>query len=284
LLPRGVRASARTLFNTNDGTSGRLCHYNVTNFCLNFYSTSASIVFLYLSNLSYPKSLRMHSTTLKCNRCVDEKSHYTKYGRTKTGNQRYKCKTCNKIFLEQYSYKAYTGNINEWIKTLLKEGCGIRSIARVLDISPTTVLKRIINIAASVKQPVIAMGKEYEVDELRTYYQKKTKLLWIAYALRKDTREVIAFIVGNRTNNTLRAVTDTLILSNASAVYTDRFPSYRSLLPVEIHKAKPYNINHIERKNLSLRTHLKRLNRKTICFSRSKTILAACLKIYFWSN
>jgi hypothetical protein len=44
------------------------------------------------------------------------------------------------------------------------------------------------------------------------------------------------------------------------------------------------NTNHIERKNLSLRTHLKRLNRRTICFSKSLVILSACLRIYFWSR
>ncbi|HMW09684.1 MAG TPA: transposase, partial [Bacteroidia bacterium] len=31
-----------------------------------------------------------------------------------------------------------------------------------------------------------------------------------------------------------------------------------------------------------LRTHLKRLNRRTICFTRSAIMLFACLKIYFW--
>jgi IS1 family transposase len=34
--------------------------------------------------------------------------------------------------------------------------------------------------------------------------------------------------------------------------------------------------------NLLVRTHLKRLNRKTICFSRSLTVLMAVLRIYFW--
>ncbi|WP_188464902.1 IS1 family transposase [Marivirga lumbricoides] len=38
----------------------------------------------------------------------------------------------------------------------------------------------------------------------------------------------------------------------------------------------------MERKNLSLRTHLKRLNTRSICFSKSKVMLIACLTIYFW--
>nr|WP_317192641.1 IS1 family transposase [Flavobacterium geliluteum] len=38
----------------------------------------------------------------------------------------------------------------------------------------------------------------------------------------------------------------------------------------------------MDRKNLTLRTHLKRLNRRTICFSKSLVIFMAVLKIYFW--
>ena len=50
-----------------------------------------------------------------------------------------------------------------------------------------------------------------------------------------------------------------------------------------LHSVKRFGTNHIERKNLTLRTHLKRLNRGTICFSRSLIVLNAVLKIYFWS-
>ncbi|OYU93847.1 MAG: transposase, partial [Bacteroidetes bacterium B1(2017)] len=40
--------------------------------------------------------------------------------------------------------------------------------------------------------------------------------------------------------------------------------------------------NSIERMNLTLRTHLKRLNRRSIAFSRSVVVLSAVLRIYFW--
>jgi hypothetical protein len=69
----------------------------------------------------------------------------------------------------------------------MKEGSGIRSIARLLEISCTTVLKRILSIAKSIQKPVMASGKMYEVDEIRTFYKSKTRLIWIVYALRCDT-------------------------------------------------------------------------------------------------
>ncbi|WP_262497378.1 MULTISPECIES: IS1 family transposase [Chryseobacterium] len=49
-----------------------------------------------------------------------------------------------------------------------------------------------------------------------------------------------------------------------------------------MHQTKRFGTNAIERKNLSIRTHLKRLNRKTICFNKSIVMLTSILKIYFW--
>ncbi len=205
-----------------------------------------------------------------------------KYGKTKKGMQRYKCNGCNYRFQDGYSYKAYNINTNPQIVQLTKEGVGIRSIARLLSISPTTVIKRIKAISKQIQLPFLTKNKTYELDEICTYIQQKEKRIWIAYAIRKDTKEVVSFTVGKRSNKTLKVITDTLILSSAKKVFTDKLRNYRFLLPKRIHNTKKYGINHIERKNLTLRTHLKRLGRRTICYSKSIAMLIACLKIYFW--
>ena len=59
-------------------------------------------------------------------------------------------------------------------------------------------------------------------------------------------------------------------------------PIYLGLVPKELHHVKRRGINRIERMNLTLRTHLKRLNRRTIAYSKSLLVLTAILKIYFW--
>ncbi len=111
---------------------------------------------------------------------------------------------------------------------------------------------------------MIAFGKTYELDELCTYIRNKNNRIWIAYSIRKNTREVIDFKVGKRTNKTLRSVVSMLLLSDVKKIYTDKLKQYRSLIPSQIHKTTQYGTNHIERMNVNLRTHLKRLNRKTI--------------------
>ena len=220
------------------------------------------------------------SDTKICPNCYSPK--IIKNGKTKTKKQQYFCKNCNKRFLDFYTYQAYRYGINNDIIALTKEGTGIRSTARLLKISPTTLLTRIITIAKKVVQPSIPKGKIYQVDEIRTYVIRKDKLIWIVNALEKQTKNVVSFNIGRRTNQTLKKVITSLELSEAEKIITDKLKNYKFLIRPEIHSTKFRGINHIERKNLTLRTHLKRLNRKTICFSKSLVILNAILKIYFW--
>lgn len=205
-----------------------------------------------------------------------------KNGFAKNKKQQYYCKTCCKRFIEYYTYNAYLPNLNKSIIQLTKEGLGIRSTARVLQISTTTLLKRIISIAKHIQKPIISKGKTYEVDELCTYIRYKRNFIWLVYALDKNSKNVVSFNVGKRTNKTLNRVLDTLKLSQAKKIFTDRLKNYRYLIDEELHSVKRFGTNHIERLNLTLRTHLKRLNRKTICFSKSLLVLIAVLRIYFW--
>ena len=222
-----------------------------------------------------------------CIKAVDNKacqycqSPTVKFGKTGIA-QRYRCKSCKKTQLHTYRKNAYSPGTNANIVSHLVEGCGIRSIARLLHIAAGTVLCRIQKIADSIKKPAISMEKTYEVDELKTYIKNKTKECWVIYAIDKQTRQVVDLKIGGRTKKNLKRVTDTLLLANCKQIFTDGLDIYRQIIPAALHKVKRYGTNHIERKNLTLRTHLKRLNRKTIAFSKSLLILEACLKIYFW--
>lgn len=204
-----------------------------------------------------------------------------RFGKSVTGNQRLCCKKCKRTHSGLYSYLACKKGTDVSITEHVKEGCGIRSIARLLKISATTVLKRIVRISTMITKPFIVLGKDYELDEMCTYVKKKTNLRWIVYAIRRDTKEVVDFAIGCRTNQTLKIVTDTLILSNARRVFTDKLRQYSTLIPSQIPCTGQYGTNCIERKNLNLRTHLKRLSRRTICFCKSFVLLKACLTIYF---
>jgi IS1 family transposase len=53
---------------------------------------------------------------------------------------------------------------------------------------------------------------------------------------------------------------------------TDNWGAYRRYLPPVQHVVEKLSMPRIERKHLTLRTRLKRLNRQTRCFSRSTTM------------
>lgn len=225
----------------------------------------------------------MNQNPIRCSKCVDDQNSMVKNGKTSYGKQRYICKNCKKSRVVSYTNHAYQPDLNQSIITLTKEGLGIRSTARVLKISTTTSLKRIISMAKNIKPPMISLGKEYEVDELCTYIGNKEKRIWIVCALEKITKQIVSFNIGRRTNQTLKSVIDALHLSKSKKIFTDKLQSYKSLIQKKIHRINRFGTNSIERKFLTFRTHLKRLNRKTICFSRNIIMLNAILKIYFWT-
>jgi IS1 family transposase/transposase-like protein len=205
--------------------------------------------------------------------CVHCGSHMIKYGKSKTGKQRYQCKTCGKVQQINYRYKAYEKTVNNNIISLTKEGVGIRGLSRLLSIAQNTVLSRIKQIAKGIKSPTLLSYHNYEVDELRTFIKNKKKLIWVVCAYCRNTKQIVRYSVGRRTNNTLIKVIDSLQLASAKRIYTDKLRQYKTLINEKIHSVKQYGTNHVERFHLSLRTHLKRLCRRTICYSRSTLML-----------
>jgi insertion element IS1 protein InsB len=212
----------------------------------------------------------------ECNHSSFVKNGYSQ------NKQRYKCKACGKSWQESYSYNACKKDTSKLVALLIKESCGIRSIARILKITTGSILKIIRHLSKNIKQPIISLYKEYEIDELRTYIQHKKNLYWVVSALEKTTGNVVAFAVGKRNNNTLNSVIKTVLNAAASKIHTDKLLQYQYLIPNALHSTKKFGTNKIERLHLNLRTHLKRLGRRTICYTKNVNILIACLKIYFW--
>lgn len=145
--------------------------------------------------------------------CYCCKNLCVKKGKQKSGIQKYYCKMCKRYQQEDYLRKGWKPGTDQMIVKLLKESCGIRSIGRVLEISPVTVIKRIKHVAQGISKPFISINKEYEVDELKTYMGKKHRERWLTYAVRRDNRDVADFRVGTRTKKNLGYVIQTLILS-----------------------------------------------------------------------
>jgi insertion element IS1 protein InsB len=68
---------------------------------------------------------------INCKHCLGATIKFGKVG----GKQRYCCKKCRKTQLQVYQNTAYNASVDTNIAAHVREGCGIRSIARLLNIS-----------------------------------------------------------------------------------------------------------------------------------------------------
>ncbi len=67
-----------------------------------------------------------------------------KHGKSGEGKQRYRCQNSEcerRTFIRAYSYAAYSPQVKQQISEMSINGSGIRDTARVLKISPTTVIE-----------------------------------------------------------------------------------------------------------------------------------------------
>lgn len=187
------------------------------------------------------------------NQCIHcNYSYCIKAGITSQNKQRYQCKKCKKKFIGNLFYRAYHKSTNHNIQQLIKEGVGIRGISRLLDVSKTTVLKKILKIASKVVKPPIPQNITIEIDELKTYTKSKTNERWVVAAYCRETKKVIDYKFGRRTTKTIQYITDTLLFANPKKIYSDRLNIYPKLIPKNLHSTKRRETNHIERKFLDL--------------------------------
>ena len=69
-----------------------------------------------------------------------------RHGTTPEGKQRYRCRACpdrGRTFLRDYAYAGQSPAVKQQIVEMAMNASGIRDTARVLHISPTTVLKEL---------------------------------------------------------------------------------------------------------------------------------------------
>jgi len=113
---------------------------------------------------------------------------------------------------------------------------------------------------------------EAEVDELWSFVGNKKNQRWLWVAIDHKTRTVLAYTFGKRQDKVFRKLKALLEPFNITMFYTYDWGSYERNLNRENHTITKKNTQRIERKNLTFRTRIKRLTRKTICYSRSVTM------------
>jgi insertion element IS1 protein InsB len=110
---------------------------------------------------------------------------------------------------------------------------------------------------------------EADVDDMWSFVGKKQEQRWLWHAIDHRTGEVLAYVFGRRQDEVFLQLKALLEPFRITRFHTDYWGAYgRHLNPEAYHPGKR-NTQNIERKHLTLRTRIKRLVRKTICFSKS---------------
>lgn len=124
---------------------------------------------------------------------------------------------------------------------------------------------------------MVVRVEEAELDEMWSFVQskKQQRWLWHAYSLREgfanDHRsgQVLAYVLAPPVDTALTKLKQLLAPFGIEQFYTDDWGAYQRLLDPDTHVTGKANTQKIERKHLTLRTRIKRLARRTICFSKS---------------
>jgi insertion element IS1 protein InsB len=116
---------------------------------------------------------------------------------------------------------------------------------------------------------VLQRVDEAEVDEMWSFVGQKKEPRWLWHAIDHCTGRVLAYVFGRRKDEVFLQLKALLEPFGITRYYTDSWGAYERNLPPAVHSPGKRNTQQIERTHLTLRTRIKRLVRKTICFSKS---------------
>lgn len=116
---------------------------------------------------------------------------------------------------------------------------------------------------------IIQKVAEAEVDEMWSFVESKDHQRWLWHAIDHQTGQVLAYVCGTREDEVFLELKALLKPLGIMRFYPDGWGAYRRHLDPAKHTVGKQHTQKIERKHTTLRARIKRLVRKTICFSRS---------------
>ena len=215
------------------------------------------------------------------------------------------------IFQLEYKHTAYKPGVDEQIVNMAMNGSGVRDTARVLGIDKNTVTRHLRKLGDSVQyvntdylnsmgdhqidvlitdpmadqneteeednQGMARGGGEeqglgVEMDEQWSWVGNKRHQCWLWWAVDHKTNTPLAFTFGTHEHSNLDVLMEYLKPFNINVYYTDNHFAYRTRIDENHLRIGKRNTQKIERNHLTLRTRIKRLARKTICFSKKQDI------------
>ena len=112
--------------------------------------------------------------------------------------------------------------------------------------------------------------EDSELDEMWSFVGSKKNPRWLWHAIDRLTGKLLAYVFGRRQDKVFLELKKLLEPFGIKHYCTDGLGAYRRHLPEDKHEIGKKKTQKIEQKHIRLRTRIKRLQRKTICFSKSE--------------
>ena len=217
-----------------------------------------------------------------CPACGSER--FKRNGHMHTGQQNHQCKGCGRQCVLQADNRVIGEEQRTLVERLLREKISLHGICRAVGVSIRWLMGFMVARFAALPDhlhvlPVAApreviIGRlEVEADEMWSFVKQKANKQWVWLAMDKQTRQIIAFHVGDRSHTSAQQLWANLPAAyrEQAMFYTDQYEAYKGAIPAEQHKAitkKAHRTNYIERFNNTLRQRVSRLVRDTLAFSK----------------
>ena len=222
-----------------------------------------------------------------------------KNGHLPSGKQSNRCNDCGQQFVLDFEQRLVSDEDRELIKRLLCERLSLRGICRTVGVGMKWLMGFVVQcyeaapddlnvrLPASPKH-VMFYRLTAEVDELQSFVGKKKNKQWLWLAIDSDTRQALAFHVGDRSKKSARKLWKKLpaVYRQHATFWTDGCASYQGVIPATQHRIvtkASRGTNHIERLNCTLRQRVSRLVRATLSFSKKLSNHIEAIK-YFLSQ
>ena len=229
-----------------------------------------------------------------CPRCQSPK--FKKNGHIHNGKQNHQCHDCGRQFVESFEQYLISDDRRALIKRLLLERISLRGICRAVGVSLKWLLRFLVQCFEALPdhlhvqpvtctQNVMIQRLDVEADDMSRFIQKKANKQWIWMAMDAQSRQVIAFHIGDRSRQSAKKLWAKIppAYCQQATFYTDQYVVYAGVIPPAQHRAiskLTRKTNHLERFNNTLRQRVSRLVREALSFSKKLANHIGAIKLF----
>lgn len=213
--------------------------------------------------------------TYRCDRCGS--INLVRNGTNKCGNPQYHCKDCGAYRVLKPQPRPTDADKHQVLRTY-RERASLRGLERIFGICRQTIMKWLaehVEKLPSVEQTLLPPQENevLEVDEAWSFVAKRVEKRWLWTVLCRRTRQIVAFVIGDHSEVTCRALWNAIPVSyQACHSYSDFWKAYAQVFPAQTHQQvgkETGQTAHQERWYGTLRQWLGRYTRKTLSFSKT---------------